>query len=90
MFEAGGKAYDRAQYDVALQAFQQAYELVPKDGLLFSIAQSHRRLHTINGDVRHRDQAIAAYRLYLDRVKTGGRVSEAVKALEELLSLIHI
>lgn len=84
MFEAGGKAYDRAQYDVALQAFQQAYELVPKDGLLFSIAQSHRRLHTINGDVRHRDQAIAAYRLYLDRVKTGGRVSEAVKALEEL------
>jgi hypothetical protein len=84
LFEAGGRAYDRAQYDVALQAFQQAYELVPKDGLLFSIAQSHRRLHTMNGDARHREQAISAYRLYLDHVKSGGRVSEAVKALEEL------
>ena len=84
LFEAGGRAYDRAQYDVALQAFQQAYELVPKDGLLFSIAQSHRRLHTMNGEARHREQAISAYRLYLDHVKSGGRVSEAVKALEEL------
>jgi hypothetical protein len=84
LFEAGGRAYDRAQYDVALQAFQQAYDLVPKDGLLFSIAQSHRRLHTMNGDARHREQAITAYRLYVDHVKTGGRVSEAVKALEEM------
>ena len=84
LFEAGGRAYDRAQYDVALQAFQQAYELVPKDGLLFSIAQSHRRLYTLHSDARHREQAIAGYRLYLDHVKSGGRVSEAVDALEEL------
>lgn len=84
LFEAGGRAYDRAQYDVALQAFQQAYEIVPKDGLLFSIAQTHRRLYTTTGDPTHKERAIAAYRQYVERAKTGARVSDAVRALEDM------
>mgnify|MGYP000990973734 CR=1 FL=1 len=84
LFEAGGKAYDRAQYDVALQAFQQAYDIAKKDGLLFSIAQTHRKLYTKSGDAAHKERAVATYRRYVDRVKSGARVSEAVRALEEL------
>ncbi len=84
LFEAGGRAYDRAQYDVALQAFQQAYDIVPKDGLLFSIAQTHRRLFTTTGGAPHKERAVAAYRRYVERAKTGARVSDAVRALEEL------
>jgi len=84
LFEAGGRAYDNAQYDVALQAFTQAYALFPKDGILFSIAQTERRLFTTTGDSRHRDEAVRSYRAYLDKVKTGGRRGDAAKALEDL------
>jgi hypothetical protein len=84
LFEAGGRAYDNAQYDAALQAFKQAYALVDKDGILFSIAQTERRLFTTTGSAQHRDEAMRLYRTYLDRVKTGGRRGEAAKALEDL------
>jgi len=84
LFSAGGRAYDNAQYDVALQAFTQAYGLLPKEGILFSIAQTERRLFTTTGDAKRRDEAIRDYRAYLEKVKTGGRRGDAAKALEDL------
>ena len=84
LFDAGGRAYDAAQYDVALQAFQQAYAVLPKDSIVFSIAQANRRLYTTTGDVGYRAEAVKLYRQYLDNVKTGGRRGDAAKALEEL------
>ncbi len=86
LFEAGGRAYDNGQYDAALQAFKQAYAIVDKDGILFSIAQTERRLFTTTGSVPHRDEALRLYRTYLDKVKTGGRRGEAAKALEDLVA----
>ncbi|MFO0546774.1 MAG: PEGA domain-containing protein [Polyangiaceae bacterium] len=84
LFEAGGRAYDRGQYTVALQAFQQAYDIVPRNGLLFSIAQSHRKLYGDTGDQRHREEALRLYRKYLDIVKTGGRRSAVLEAVAQL------
>ncbi|MBL9023929.1 MAG: PEGA domain-containing protein [Myxococcales bacterium] len=85
LFDAGGRAYDAGQYDVALQAFEQAYALAPKDGLLFSMAQAHRRLFVETGTASHRDEAIRLYRAYLDKVPSGKRRADANQALGELV-----
>lgn len=84
LFEAGGRAYDDAKYDLALQAFEQAYAISPREGLVFSMAQAHRRLFTTTGDANHYDQAVRLYRDYIARVLKGGRRADAVRALEEL------
>lgn len=84
LFEAGGRAYDDAKFDVALKAFQQAYAIVPRDGLLFSIAQTHRRLYTTTGDAAQYAEAVKLYREYVSKAGSGGRKADAVRALEEL------
>lgn len=84
LFDAGGRAYDAAQYDVALQAFQQAYSVLPKDSIVFSIAQANRRLYTTTGNVANRAEAVRLYRQYLDTAKGGSRRGDAARALEEL------
>ena len=40
-FEAGAKAFDAGDFETAIQAFTQAYKIVPRDNLVFSIAQAH-------------------------------------------------
>ncbi|MBK8942648.1 MAG: PEGA domain-containing protein [Polyangiaceae bacterium] len=84
LFDAGGRAYDRGQFDVALEAFEQAYGLVKRDGLLFSMAQAHRRLFNETRAPSHRDEAIRLYREFLSLVQDGKRRAEANKWLGEL------
>jgi hypothetical protein len=84
LFDAGGRAYDAGDFETAIQAFEQAYKLVRREGLVFSLAQAHRRQHTVRGRRENLDRAIALYRQYLALVPTGGRRSEAAKALGEL------
>lgn len=87
LFEAGGRAYDAGDFETAIQAFEQAYKLVRREGLLFSLAQAHRRQFTVGSDRVHLERAIALYRQYLAEVSQGGRRAEAAKALGELEAL---
>jgi tetratricopeptide (TPR) repeat protein len=84
LFDVGGRAYDNGEFDVALQAFEQAHAIYPKDSLLFSMAQAHRRLFAETKDARSRDEALRLFREYLAKVKTGARRVEANKLVGEL------
>src|SRR5690349_5735933 len=61
-FEAGAKAFDAGDFETAIQAFTQAYKIVPRDNLVFSIAQAHRRQYVATGDDIHAKAAIDFYR----------------------------
>jgi tetratricopeptide (TPR) repeat protein len=87
-FEAGAKAFDAGEFETAIQAFTQAYKIVPRDNLVFSIAQAHRRQYVATGDEAHAKASIDFYRRYLAAVPAGGRRAEAVKALEDLESRV--
>ncbi len=84
LFDAGAREYENGRFDLAIQAFEQAYKIAPRDGIMFSTAQAHRRQYTRTSDAAHLLRAVELYKLYIDRVKAGGRVTDAVKALGEL------
>lgn len=88
LFDAGAREYEAGRYDGALQAFEQAYKLVPRDGIVFSMAQAHRRQYTRSNDKKHLVRAVALYKQYIDKVKSGGRVADAVKALGDIEPLM--
>jgi len=83
-FNVGARAYAAGQFNDAVKAFEQAYKLTPRSGLLFSIAQAHRKQYYLDkkpGDLR---VAIKYYHQYLDRVPRGGRRADVADALAEL------
>lgn len=84
-FDVGAEAYGKGQYLLAVDAFQEAYAITERPGLLFSIAQAYQRQFRASGDERHLEQAIDHYRRYLARVSSGGRSAEASEALNKLL-----
>ncbi len=84
LFDAGAREYETGRFDLAIQAFEQAYKIAPRDGIVFSMAQAHRRQFTKSSETPHLFRAVELYRQYIDRVKTGGRVTEAFKALGDL------
>ncbi len=90
LFDVGATQYEAGDYLLAIQAFEQAYAIVPREGIVFSMAQAHRRQHTRTSDAKHLTRAIELYREYLARVPSGGRVADAVKALEELESRVGV
>src|SRR5262249_44854808 len=87
-FNAGAEAFDSGNYSVAVQAFEQAYRLAPRPGLLFSIGQSYRRQFHITHSPEDAREALTYYRQYLEKVPNGGRRSEANSALNELESAV--
>ncbi len=84
LFDAGARAYDSGQFDAAIQAFEQAYAITPREGLLFSLAQAHRKQHAVSRDPRNLAAAVDNYRRYLAKVKEGARRKDAAEALEQL------
>jgi tetratricopeptide (TPR) repeat protein len=58
LFEQGQSHYDLGEYDEAIAAFREAYELSSAPALLFNIAQSHR----LKGDCR---RALQVYRHFV-------------------------
>lgn len=87
LFEAGQKAYSVGDFKGAIQAFEQGYKLDPRPGLLFSIAQAHRRQFAIDKRAGHVAVAVKYFRDYLAKVEQGGRRAEAAAALGELESV---
>lgn len=88
LFDLGAKAYDSENFAAAIQAFQEAYRLSSRPGPIFSTAQSYRRLYSADRKVDTLRQAIAYYKLYVDKQKAGGRVAEAQQALRDLEAVL--
>lgn len=86
-FEFGAQAYNKGQYLLAIDAFEQAYALTERPGLLFSLAQAHQRQFRTSGDAQHLAQAIDSCRKYLARVESGGRRSDVQQSLNSLLAI---
>lgn len=87
-FQAGEKAYRAQSFAAAAQNFDRAYEELPLPEIAFSAAQAHRRAYRVARDrdaaLAHASQAVALYKVYLDKVKTGGRVMDAMDSLREM------
>ncbi|MFO0552242.1 MAG: PEGA domain-containing protein [Polyangiaceae bacterium] len=84
LFEAGQRAYKVGNFKAAITAFEAAYKLDARPGLVFSIAQAHRRQYGVDNRPGHVAAAIKGYKDYLALVPEGGRRSEAAEALAAL------
>jgi hypothetical protein len=88
LFNVGAQAYQKGDFAAAVAAFEQAYRLAPRPGILFSLGQAHRKhYYTAGRRPEHLRAAIASYREYLAKVEQGGRRSDAAEALVELEAL---
>jgi len=83
-FRAGAKAYAAQNFAAAVADFEEAFKAMPLPEIAFSAAQSYRRLYRIDPQPRHVQRAVELYRIYLDKVKTGGRVGDAADNLAEM------
>lgn len=83
-YDAGVRAYSSAKYEIAVEAFREAYRLAPRETVLFSLAQAERRQYTVEHDPAMLREAIGHFRKYLQDVPEGGRRADAVEALGEL------
>ena len=88
LFRAGARAYDAGQFAAAAKAFEQAYELSPRAPLRFSAAQALKRQYTIDRDPVLLSKAKTYFEAYIDEVKKGQRVKDAVEALGEIELLL--
>lgn len=88
-FETGAKEYDKENYPNAIRAFEQAYELTHRPGLLFSIGQSYRRQYALDTRPQNLKKALDYYRKYQVEDKSGKRASEASAAIKDIESLLE-
>ncbi len=84
-FRAGEKAYGAQNFLAAAQNFDEAYQELPAPEIAFSAAQAYRRQYRVDGKPEYARRAVELYRIYLDKVKTGGRVGDAADSLGEML-----
>ena len=75
----GKKAFDTGQFSDAITHYSAAYKLKPAPGLLFNLAQSHRRL-------AHFDEALSYFRRYLE---TNPPKAQAA-AVEKLVAQVEL
>lgn len=88
LFDAGAREYEAGRFDLAIQAFEQAYKIAPRDGITFSIAQAHRREYTKKSSRANLVRAVLLYKEYVAKVKDGARVADATRALGEIEPLL--
>src|SRR5262249_20085616 len=72
-FRAGEKAYQAQSFEAAAQNFEQAYKSLPIAEIAFSAAQAYRRLYRLDAKVNYCARAVELYKVYLGKVKSGGR-----------------
>jgi hypothetical protein len=87
LYVAGVAAYDKHDYQGAIQAFEGAEKLSPRTSIVFALAQAHRRQFYVDGNAAHQRAAIDLFREYVKRVPSGGRHEDAMRALQELGAL---
>jgi hypothetical protein len=84
LFDGGAAMYDKAHYDEAILAFEAAYRIAPRPGILFSIAQAHKKQFFFDKNPEHLREALRGYREYVEKTPNGGRRGEAVASIAEL------
>jgi hypothetical protein len=87
-FDAGRKAYERSRYEAAIIAFEAAYELAPRPGLAFSLAQALRLQFYLDRDPAKLERAVELYERYLEEAPTGRRREDAVDHLSTLKPIL--
>jgi hypothetical protein len=87
LFDAGVKAYQQGRYRMAATAFQEAFELTRRPGLLFSLGQALRRSYEQSREPAELQDAIRYYERYLAAPHEGEHRSEATSWLEQLSRL---
>lgn len=83
-FRAGAKAYDAQNFAAAAQNFERAYAEEPLPEIAFSAAQAYRRQYRVDPQPRYVKRAVDLYKLYVQKVKSGGRVGDAADSLGEM------
>lgn len=83
-FRAGAKAYAAQSFEAAAAHFEEAYRALPLPEIAFSTAQAYRKLYRIDPKPPYVKRAVELYRVYLDKVKKGGRVGDAADSLGEM------
>jgi hypothetical protein len=73
-FDSGNRAYNRGEFELALNHFEQGYALVPQSAFLFDMAQCRRQL----GQYR---QAYYNYQRYLEEARVTGESAAVVEGL---------
>jgi len=83
-FRAGEKAYKAQNFAAAAGLFESAYKELPLPEIAFSAAQAYRRQYRVDPKPAYVTRAVELYAVYLDKVKTGGRVGVAADSLGEM------
>ncbi len=84
LFNVGAQAYAQGEFIGAIEAFEEAYRASPRPGILFSIAQAHRKQFYVARAPANLRAAIKHYHAYLGTVSTGKYRVIAAEALAEL------
>jgi hypothetical protein len=84
LFQLGAKAYAAQSFATAAAHFDEAFKEAPVPEIAFSAAQAYRRLYRVDPKPEHVRRSVELYRIYLDQVKTGGRVGDASDNLGEM------
>jgi tetratricopeptide (TPR) repeat protein len=80
LFQSGSKAYDVGDFEGALKFYTDAYQLAPRAGFLFNIAQCHRQLSNF-------ERAAFFYQRFIDQSKPKAPNTDvAAQLLEEMKS----
>lgn len=83
-FRAGAAAYAAQNFAAAATNFEEAYKALPLPEIAFSAAQAYRKLYRTDPQPTFVRRAVELYRLYLDKIKTGARVGDAVDNLADM------
>jgi hypothetical protein len=83
-FRAGAKAYAAQSFEAAAAHFEEAYRALALPEIAFSTAQAYRKLYRVDPKPAYVKRAVELYRVYLERVKKGGRVGDAADSLGEM------
>ena len=73
----GAKAYASGRYDVAIEAFEEAYAIAAKPAIVFSLAQAERKHYFATKDARYLRRAAEHFRKYLADDGAGARRADA-------------
>jgi len=88
-FRAGEQAFEAGQYQMAAQAFEEAYRRFPSPAIAFSAAQALRLQYFVDKEPRNLKRSVELYRAYLEEVKSGGRRADAAANLAELEPILQ-
>jgi len=83
-FHAGERAYNAQNFSAAAQLFEEAYKHLALPEIAFSAAQAYRKHYRVDPRLELAKRAVELYRIYLDKVKRGGRVGDAADSLGEM------